>query len=162
MIDNKIVQKIKREYIAGQGSQRSLAEKYGVSVKQIEKIAGRENWRELRGKAGERQGEKIAERVAEQGAQSDEQFFSLVDQLVQLTAEAMYRTGASGNVTPAAVEHYANTVAAIQKIKGIKSKLDTEEQQAKIDKLRKEIEATDSKDTEGIAIDLGGAEAWAK
>lgn len=162
MTDPKIVQKIKREYIAGRGSQRSLARKYGVSETQVEKMAGRERWRELREKAKKNAGEKIAENVAAQAAKSDEQFFALVDQLVQLTAMAMNRMGSTEQVTPTAVEHFANTVATIQKIKGIQSSLDTQEQQAKIDKLRKEIENSGKQDAEEIVIELGGAAAWAK
>lgn len=153
MIDGKILQKIKREYIAGKGSQRSLAQKYSVSVKQIQKVAGRENWRDLRDEAGEKQGKKIAEQVAAQSAKVDEDFFSLVDQLVALTADAMAKTKAAGNASPSAVEHYANAVSTIQKIRGIKSDLDTQEQQAKIDKIRKEL---DSDKVEPIVVKLEG------
>ena len=160
MIDDKIVQRIKNEYIAGRGSQKALAEKYGVSVKQIQKIAGRERWTELRGSAAEKAEKNMVEVVAAHNARTDDDFFALVDQLIELTGMSMRAASAQGVPSAAALDHYANAIGTIQKIRGIKSSLDTEEQKARIEKLRKEIES--GKDNEGIIIDLGGAAAWAK
>ena len=154
MVDDKTMRKIKREYIAGHGSQQSLADKYGAPEWQVRKTAAKEKWTELRDRAGRKEGENIADEVAKQNAKSDEAFFSLVDELMVLTSASMKAAGAAGAAgvpSAAALEHYANAIGTIQKIRGIKSKLDTEEQQARIDKLRKDIQsAADTEDETGI------------
>lgn len=160
--DKKIMQKIKREYIAGKGSQRSLARKYGASISNVEKAAMREKWSELKKSAGRKAEEKTVEAVAAINSRSDEDFFCLVDQLVQLTSMSMQAACTQGVPTASQLEHYANAIGMIQKVKGIKSSLDTEEQKAKIAKLKKEVEAADQDQTGCISIDLGGAAAWAK
>ena len=165
MIDSKILQKIKREYIAGKGSQRSLAEKYGVSRATIEKVAQREKWCDARlrayGKSSERIADAVAEEVVSQAAKIDTTFYDMVDLLMALTVKSMSQSDKAGHMSSASLKHYANTITAIQKMKGIKSDLDTEEQRAKIDKIRNEIAAAD-KTTNEIVIDLGGAAQWAK
>lgn len=153
--------KIKKEYVRGGISQRKLAEKYGVSYSELAKKAMREKWADKRNQVGIKAESKMLDQVAEQNARTNEDFFSLVDQLVSLTASAMAKTAASGKESPSAVEHYANAIATIQKIKGIKSSLDESEQKARIDKLRKDIEAGKD-DTEKVVISLEGVEAWAK
>lgn len=57
--------KIKAEYIAGGISQRALAEKYGVSVRTIERRAQKERWTSKRRDADGKTVEKVAEKKAE-------------------------------------------------------------------------------------------------
>ena len=57
--------KIKAEYIAGGISQRALGEKYGVSVRTIERRAQKEKWTSKRRDADGKAVEKVAEKKAE-------------------------------------------------------------------------------------------------
>ena len=57
--------KIKAEYIAGGISQRGLADKYGISIRTIERRAQKEKWTEKRKKADGKAVEKVAEKTAE-------------------------------------------------------------------------------------------------
>ncbi len=61
--------RIKAEYIAGGTSYRKLAEKYGVSFSTLRKVAAKEQWTELRNKAGAKRDTKIIDSVSEKEAQ---------------------------------------------------------------------------------------------
>ena len=60
--------KIKAEYIAGGTSYRKLAEKYGVSFSTLRKVAAKEQWTELRNKAGAKRDTEIINSVGEKEA----------------------------------------------------------------------------------------------
>ena len=61
--------RIKAEYIAGGTSYRKLAEKHGVSFSTLRKVAAKEQWTELRNRAGAKRDTKIIDSVSEQEAQ---------------------------------------------------------------------------------------------
>ena len=61
--------RIKAEYIAGGTSYRKLAEKYGVSFSTLRKVAAKEQWTELRNRAGAKRDTKIIDSVSEKEAQ---------------------------------------------------------------------------------------------
>lgn len=61
--------RIKAEYIAGGTSYRKLAEKYNVSFSTLRKVAAKEQWTELRNKAGAKRDTKIVDSVSKQEAQ---------------------------------------------------------------------------------------------
>ena len=61
--------RIKAEYIAGGTSYRKLAEKYNVSFSTLRKVAAKEQWTELRNKAGAIRDTKIIDSVSEKEAQ---------------------------------------------------------------------------------------------
>ncbi len=60
--------KIKTEYIAGGTSYRKLAEKYDVSFSTLRKVAAKEQWTELRNKAGAKRDTIIVDSVSEKEA----------------------------------------------------------------------------------------------
>ena len=60
--------RIKAEYIAGGTSYRKLAEKYGVSFSTLRKVAAKEQWTELRNRAGAKRDTKIIDSVSENEA----------------------------------------------------------------------------------------------
>lgn len=74
--------KIKAEYIRGDTSYRRLAEKHGVSFSTLRKIAARENWTDLRNKAGAKRDTKIVESVASQEARRVDRIGSIADRLL--------------------------------------------------------------------------------
>lgn len=147
---------IKKEYVTTTVTYRQLSDKYGISHSQLMKRGAAEKWADLRKRKGRIAEEKMVVNAANREAKTNDRFFDMVDQLVDLTQESMRRCS-KGNISPSALEHYANTITAIQKMKDIKSDLE----KAKIDKLRKEIE-TAGAEKDDIVIDLGGAAAWAK
>lgn len=83
--------RIKAEYIAGGISQRAIAEKYGVSVRTIERRAQKEKWttkrRDADGKAVEKLANKKAEIVIDNAVLLERAKTGLLKRLVAMVEE---------------------------------------------------------------------------
>ena len=83
--------KIKAEYIAGGISQRALGEKYGISVRTIERRAQKEKWtskrRDADGKAVEKVAEKKAEIIVDNAVLLERVKTGLLQRLVSMVEE---------------------------------------------------------------------------
>lgn len=132
-----IWEKIKAEYIAGGISYRKLATKHGVSFNTLKDIAIRENWTDLRQKAHNTNTTKIVEKVFEENTKHVVGIYEVADELLKKIIEMLGQEG----LTSQSVRHLTSSLKDIKDIKGIKSDIDLEEQNARIDKLRKEIDA---------------------
>lgn len=136
--------KIKAEYIRGQTSYRKLAEKYGVSFSSIKRKGKEEKWTDLRTQSEHKATSKIIEAVASQEATKAVNIDSVADALLEKIIEGM----ADGRYTVNAqsLKQLTGALKDIKDIKGIKSEADMREQEARIEKLRKECqtEKTDS------------------
>lgn len=128
---------IKAEYIAGGTSYRKLAKKYGVSFSTLRNIAIREKWTDLREQASNRSVTKLVESIGEQNGTYTVSINGVADQLLNKISEMMMQEG----LTTQNIKHLTSAIKDIKEIKGIKSDIDLKEQNARIDKLRKEIEA---------------------
>ena len=142
--------KIKAEYIAGGISYRSLAKKYDVSFNTLKRIAIKEEWARLREQAYNTATTKMVDKVSSQKAKVDDKYQRLVDMLLDKAEEFMLNTPIWQVTT---LKEMATTMKYIKECKGIKSDLDLKEQQARIDKLRKEAE-DEQKDT-SITVTFG-------
>lgn len=143
--------KIKAEYISGGTSYRKLAEKYGVSFTTLTRTAKRENWVGLRQQAEDKTAATIVNVVSQKNSKIDEKYFKLVDKLLD-KAEAVIDNTQIWQIS--SVKEMANALKYIKECKGIKSEIDLKEQQARIDKLQKEIEAgnTDEDKPSGVVL----------
>jgi hypothetical protein len=142
--------KIKAEYIAGGISYRSLAQKYNISFNTLKRVAVKEGWATLRNKAYNKATTKMVNDVASENAKIDDKYYRLVDMLLDKTEEVMVNTQiwqVSG------LKEMATTMKYLKECKGIKTDADIREQEARIDKLRKDIEG-EKKDT-NITITFG-------
>lgn len=135
--------KIKAEYIAGGTSYRKLAEKYGVSFSTLRKVAAKEQWTELRNKAGAKADTKLVDVVSDKEASKANKIIDVADKLLgkisEMLEEGVYNTQSIKNLTSALKD--------LKEIKGFKSELDLQEQMARIAKLQREAQEDDSKDT---------------
>lgn len=126
--------KIKAEYIAGGTSYRKLAEKYGVPFSTLKEHARREKWTELRDKARYKADTKFAnlmgEKEANRSAKINDVADMLLDKIIEMLKGNEY--GVNG------VKQLTSALKDIKDIKGIKSDIDLREQEARIDKLRKD------------------------
>lgn len=154
----KAVQIIKREYIAGHGTQQSLCKKYGIPRNTIAKIAARDGWSDLKNKAATRAEQKVVESVAAAEASNAIRMAKLWEKF----ADRVEASIGNPDLTPKGIESISNALEKLQKGLGVRDPLEEEEKRARIAKLRKEVEAVENNQTGGIVIDLGGAEAWAK
>lgn len=128
--------KIKAEYIAGGTSYRKLAKKYGVSFSTLRGVAEREKWTDLRTQAQHNADTKLVETI---GDKNGTYSVSINDVADKLLAKITTMLDVDGLGTQG-MKHLTSALKDIKEIKGIKSDIDLKEQNARIDKLRKEIE----------------------
>ena len=130
--------KIKSEYIRGGVSYRKLADKYDVSFSTLRKVAARENWTELRSRAGAERDTKIVQSVASQQAKRVDDIQTVADMLL----DKIFFGVLEGNLITDAqsVRQITASIKDLRDIKGMKSELDMQEQLARIEKLRKEAQ----------------------
>lgn len=129
--------KLKAEYIAGGISYRKLAQKYGVSFSTLRNIAIREKWTELREQANNKSVTKLVESIGEQNGTYNVSINDVADKLLDKITSMLLKEG----LTTQSVKHLTSALKDIKDVKGIKSEIDLKEQEARIDKLRKEIES---------------------
>jgi hypothetical protein len=152
--------KIKTEYITTQISYRALEKKYGINYKVIADRGKKEGWSQLRSqhqdKTLTRSVERICEKKAEQASRLDDAADMLLDKVLQfmMASEDMM-------VNTQAMKHISGVLKDIKEIKGVKSDADLREQEARIAKLRKEVERDeDDKDRTVTVTITGGDESW--
>ena len=129
--------KLKAEYIAGGISYRELAKKHGASFNTLKTIAIREKWTELRQQADNKATTKIIETVVEESTNYTASINEVADKLLNKIEEMLDVEA----ITSQSVRHLTSALKDIKDIKGVKSEIDLREQEARIDKLRKEIDA---------------------
>ena len=139
--------KIKADYIAGKGSYRSLAEKYGVSFNTLKTHAVEEGWHKLRQQANEKATTKIVENEANRQAQRMNRLLAVSDKLLDAVEKAVDGFNTEDLVFDKSVlKSLSGAIRDIKEIQSIKSALDIEEQKARISKLQKEAEKEDESD----------------
>lgn len=134
--------KIKAEYIAGGTSYRKLAEKHGVSFSTLRNIAIREKWTDLREQASNKSVTKLVESIGEQNGTYTVSINEVADKLLKKITEMIEDKGEQHMpIGSQGIKHLTAALKDIKDIKGIKAELDVREQEARIDKLRKDIES---------------------
>jgi hypothetical protein len=132
-------QAIKTEYITTDTSYRKLAQKYGVNPTNIAKKASKEKWVEERNKNANKTlaktlnaiGTKQAERTAKLIGVSD-LLLNKVKSLLEADEELLVDTTVMRDISV--------VLKNLKDIQMIKSEADLREQEARIDKLRREAE----------------------
>lgn len=128
--------KIKAEYIRGGISYRKLAEKHGVSPTTLYRKMKSENWSVKRSEVDSKVDAKIADVVAKNECKNIDRIQTIADVLLNKIEEGIN----SGDLIKNSKDLRAVTASIkdLRDIKGVKTDLDTEEQKARIAKLRKE------------------------
>ncbi len=135
-------EKLKAEYIAGGTSYRKLAEKYGVSFNTLSGVAIREEWAKLKKQAQNKSTTKmvnaIANDMAKNAVKINDVADKLLDKIVMLLEECE-------GIDSQSIKQLTSSLKDIKDIKGVKSDIDLKEQEARIDKLRRDAmeESTD-------------------
>ena len=151
--------KAKAEYIAGGISYRKLAEKYGVSFSIIRRAAERENWTDLKAQAEQKANTKIVESVAKQNGTHTVSVIDVADKLLN-KIEKLIDTE---KLTITHIKDLTSAIKNLKEIKGIKSDIDLKEQNARIKKLEKEIEANSEETDRTITVKFeGDISKWSK
>ena len=147
--------RIKAEYIAGGTSYRKLAEKYNVSPTTLTKVAGREGWVEARQQADIKKTSKIVDAVSDKEAKKAVDLYDIADLLAGKVREI-----AATVSDPDSIKKLTSAIKDLKDIKGIKSDADMREQEARINKLRKEAEREDDTTNEIEIVNSAGPGEW--
>lgn len=130
--------KLKAEYIAGGTSYRKLAEKYGIDRNAVQKIGTKEKWAELKSRAKAKAESKMVNSISSDIARSSVKLNDVCDKVLDKIADIL---STYDELDTQAIKHITSSLKDIKDIKGVKSEIDLKEQNARIDKLRKDIEA---------------------
>ena len=130
-------QAIKTEYITTETSYRKLAQKYGVNTTNIAKKASSEGWVELRKQNANKTLSKTLNAIASQQASRAARLQTVADKLLS-KVERLVDEGEELLADTSAMRDIARVLKDIKDIQMIKSDADMREQEARIDKLRKD------------------------
>lgn len=149
--------KIKAEYISGGTSYRKLCEKYGVSRTTLQRKAKDEKWLELRSQTEAKTESKIVEAVSDIEAEKAIDIIDVADKLI----DKIYELIDESLKNPQGIKNLTSALKDLKEIKGIKSEADRREQEARIDKLRKDAEREDNSINEiEVVLTAAGPEEW--
>lgn len=154
-------QSIKTEYITTDTSYRKLAQKYGVNATNIAKRASKEKWVEQRNENASKTlsktlnaiGAKQAERTAKLIGVSD-LLLNKVKSLLEADEELLVDTTVMRDISV--------VLKNLKDIQMIKSEADLREQEARIDKLRREAAGDEDNKQQTVTVIMGdGADKYA-
>lgn len=149
--------RIKAEYIAGGTSYRKLAEKHKVKLSALRSVAERENWVELKAQTQHKTNTKLTETVSDIEVKKAVDIIDVVDTLLEKIEEI-----AATVSDPDSIKKLTAAIKDIKDIKGIKSDADMREQEARIEKLRKEAEDDTPEDRKVNVTFIGDVEEYSK
>lgn len=149
-------QKIKAEYLAGGTSYRKLAQKYDLTLAVLRNVAEREEWVKLKAQAQHKTNTKIVNAVSDKQAQKAVDIIDVADKLLNKITELMDTMV----VDTQSFKQLTSALKDLKEIKGYKSDADMREQEARINKLRKEAEREDDTTNEVEIVFKAGEEEW--
>jgi uncharacterized protein YjcR len=150
--------RIRADYIAGGISYRKLGEKYGVSFNTLKTRATEEQWYRLRQQKDHKTTTKVIESLSDKESKIDDKYFRLVDKLFDKAEEVIDNTPIW---QPTTLKEMATTMKYLKECKGVKSEADMREQEARIARLRKEVE-DDNRDTTVVVQFEEDITKWSK
>ena len=147
--------KMEEEYVSTQVSYRELGRRYGVSASAICRRGQREDWPGLR--RLRLMGQVPPEPDREPGMDRRERYLAVSDRLLEQTEQVIR----SQEHSPAALKTLSEVMKNIREIQMLRTRLDRQEQQARIDKMRKEVDR-EVFTGEQVVIRLEGTEEYAR
>lgn len=143
-------QAIKTEYITTDTSYRKLAQKYGVNITNIAKKASAEGWVDERKQYASKTQSKTLDKISRQEASRAAKIYSVADKLL-LKIEA--RVDRDEPLDEKTIRMLTAAVKDLKEIHGVKSKLDKQEQEARIANLRKQAESEKPQDAPKLVVE---------
>lgn len=135
---------IKTEYVTTDTSYRKLSEKYGVSMTEVSRHGKDESWREERRKYQEKAYTKTLDVLIKGQQNRIKRLQTITDKILDKIEESVDK------MNSADFQAYRQITAAIKDIKEVqmlKSEADLREQEARINKLRRDAEQSDKGDS---------------
>ena len=135
-MDSKLLNKIKSEFISGAKTLQEAADEYNVPYSTLTKKSHAEKWKTLRKECGKKTERKIVDAVSNIETKKAVDIIDVADKLLDKITEYIDTIPLSAQ----AVKQLTSAIKDIKEIKGIKSKADEREQEARIKNLEKMAE----------------------
>ena len=153
-------QAIKTEYITTDTSYRKLARKYGVNQTNIAKRASKEKWVEQRNENASKTLSKTLNAIGNKQAERAAKLIGVSDLLLD-KIKSLLETNEELLVDTSVMRDISVVLKNLKDIQMIRSDADMREQEARIDKLRKE--AAIEKENNEIKVTIaGGLDEYSK
>lgn len=143
-------QAIKTEYITTDTSYRKLAEKYGVSRVQIGNVGKEEGWVELRRQHLADTLTKTVDAISELEVERARRILTVADKLLDKIEELADRPRP---LNEKAIRSLTAALKDLKEVQGVKSRLDKQEQMARIDNLRKSAQGDQPNDAPKLIVE---------
>lgn len=154
-------QKIKTEYITNPDtSYRELSQKYGVHYTNIAKRAKKEDWQQQRKQQANATQTKMIQAVERRKVDRAAKLMDVSDLLLQ-KIESLVEELDVLDASPKDIRSLSAAIKDIKEIQMIRSDADMREQEARIEKLRRDAERDDSSGTITVSLQ-GGIEDYAQ
>lgn len=127
--------KAKREYLKGGVSYRALAVKYGIPFKKLAARGKAENWVGLREQTRDKTGTMVADSIAKAKADLASRVYDAASMMLDKAVAVAEKCESAKDVRALTA-----AIRDIREIAGVRSELDRQEQEARIEKLRREAE----------------------
>lgn len=147
---------IKSEYITSGASLRNLSEKYGIPMRTLARHSKKEGWAELRQQIDSEVATTVANVAKETAVDYATRKMQVGDLMLQNIETFIRESGVEGI---GLYDKLALTIQRIDGFKGWKSEADLEEQKARIENYRRQIEA-DNAQAEPTRIIIEGADDY--
>ena len=151
--------RIRKDYIAGKGSYRELAKKYGAPMRTLAAKARAEDWVGLREQACNKAATNTADLVATANGKVDTSLQAAAAALAAKALEGIQNTNPEEART---LKAYSGVLRDLKEVLNIRPELDIKEQEARIEKLRREAQEAIEDKTREVSVTFGGAEEWAE
>ena len=148
-------QSIKTEYITTDTSYRKLAQKYGIHYKVISERGKNEEWVELRSQYQHKTLTDSLDKISKKESDRAARIQTVADKLLN-KIEAM----ADSIETAKDLRALSAAMKDLKEIQGVKSDIDTREQEARIANLKRQAESEKDTVNELEIIFDAGEEAW--
>ena len=154
-------QKIKTEYITNPDtSYRELSQKYGVHYTNIAKRAKKEDWQQQRKQQANATQTKMIQAVERRKVDRAAKLMDVSDLLLQ-KIESLVEELDVMDASPKDIRSLSAAIKDIKEIQMIRSDADMREQEARIEKLRRDADRDDSSGTITVRLP-GGLEDYAQ
>lgn len=151
--------RIRKDYIAGRGSYRELSAKYGVPYRTLADRAKAEKWVELRNQSRAKAASKTVEAVAEANGRVQTRMQDAAEALMGKVVEGVL---AADPEDARNLKAYSGVLRDLKEVLDLRTPLDIKEQEARIEKLRREAEKEREDRNREVVVTFGGADGWAE
>ena len=144
--------KIKTEYITTDTSYRKLAQKYGVSYQAICHRSKEEDWIAMRERHTNKTVSKTLDAISNKQVDRAANLIFVSDLLLG-KVKSLLETDEGLLIDPQSMKHLSGVLKDIKEIQMIRSDSDMREQEARIEKLRREVEPDRGAETPKLIVE---------